>query len=193
MPTPARWAKGDTRRLLTSAGKNGYLVSDIRLQFDPSTRRLVAAKAQNVPVVAEADAEVQALVDRYVAAARPAAERVVGRLSRPALKDPDDGASSAGELIADAQLAFTRSAEKGGAEIAFINSGGVRTDLVPLADGSVTFGQIFATQPFGNNLVVKTLTGAQLKALAGAGLQRGERGRQGELAADPVGGLCLSV
>jgi 5'-nucleotidase len=44
-----------------------------------------------------------ALVDRYVAAARPAAERVVGRLSRPALKDPDDGDSSAGELIADAQ------------------------------------------------------------------------------------------
>ena len=41
----------------------------------------------------------------------------------------------------------------------------MRTDLVPGADGSVTFGQIFAMQPFGNNLVVKTLTGAQLKAL----------------------------
>jgi 5'-nucleotidase len=157
--------EGDTRRLLTSAGKNGYLVSDIRLQFDPASRRLVSAKAQNVPVVAESDPGVQALVDRYVAAARPAAERVVGRLSRPALKNPDDGASSAGELIADAQLAFTKSPDKGGAEIAFINSGGVRTDLVPRADGSVTFGQIFATQPFGNNLVVKTLTGTQLKAL----------------------------
>jgi 5'-nucleotidase len=170
---------GGAPRLLTSAGKNGYLVSDIRLSFDPATRRLASANAENVPVLAEGEREVQAMVDRYVAAARPAAERVVGRLSGPALKDPDDGASPAAELIADAQLAATRGRGKGGAEIAFINSGGVRTDLVPRADGSVTFGQIFSTQPFGNNLVVKTLTGAQLKAL----LEQGFREVGGEVRA----------
>lgn len=158
-------------RLLTSAGKNGYLVSDIRLDFDPVSRQLVSAKAENVPVLADGDPEVQAMVDRYVAAARPAAERVVGRLPGPALKDTDDGDSPAGELIADAQLAATRSPDKGGAEIAFINSGGVRTDIVPRADGSVTFGQVFAAQPFGNSLVVKTLTGAQLKALLEQGFR----------------------
>ncbi len=137
----------------------------------PSTRGLLSAKAQNVPVLAERDPAVQALVDRYVAAARPAAERVVGRLSGPALKDSEDGDSPAGELIADAQLAATRGPDKGGAVIAFINSGGVRTDLVPQADGNVTFGQVFATQPFGNSLVVKTLTGAQLKALIEQGFR----------------------
>nr|WP_245197924.1 bifunctional metallophosphatase/5'-nucleotidase [Sphingomonas kaistensis] len=164
-------AAGGAPRLLTSAGKNGYLVTDIRLRFDPATRQLVSAKAENLPVLAERDPEVQALVDRYVAAARPAAERVVGRLSGPALKDADDGDSPAGELIADAQLAATRAADKGGSVIAFLNSGGVRTDLVPQANGSVTFGQIFATQPFGNSLVVKTLTGAQLKALLEQGFR----------------------
>ncbi|WP_344710185.1 bifunctional metallophosphatase/5'-nucleotidase [Sphingomonas humi] len=158
-------------RLLTSAGKNGYLVTDIRLNFDPATRQLVAARANNVPVLAERDPEVQALVDRYAAAARPASERVVGRLSGPVLKDSDDGDSPAGELIADAQLAATRAPGKGGAEIAFLNSGGVRTDLVPGPDGSVTFGQAFATQPFGNSLVSKTLTGAQLKALLEQGFR----------------------
>lgn len=158
-------------RLLTSAGKNGYLVTDIRLTVDPATRKLIAARAENVPVLAEGDPAVQALVDRYVAAARPAAERVVGKLPGPALKDADDGDSPAGELIADAQLAANRPAERGGAQIAFINSGGVRTDLMPKADGSVTFGQIFATQPFGNSLVVKTLTGAQLKALIEQGFR----------------------
>jgi 5'-nucleotidase len=173
---------GGAPRLLTSAGKNGYLVSDIRLFFDPATRRLVSANAENVPVLAEGDREVQAMVDRYVAAARPAAERVVGRLSGPALKDPDDGASPAAELIADAQLAATRGRGKGGAEIAFINSGGVRTDLVPRADGSVTFGQIFSTQPFGNNLVVKTLTGAQLRGL----LEQGFREVGGEVRASSL-------
>lgn len=170
---------GGAPRLLTSAGKNGYLVSDIRLSFDPATRRLLLARAQNVPVLAEPDPQVQALVDKYVAAARPAAQRVVGRLSRPALKDPDDGGSPAGELIADAQLAATRAASKGGAEIAFINSGGVRTDLVPGPGGSVTFGQIFAAQPFGNSLVLKTLTGAQLKAL----LEQGFREVNGQVRA----------
>jgi 5'-nucleotidase len=173
---------GGAPRLLTSAGKNGYLVSDIRLRFDSATRRLVAARAENVPVLAEGDPQVQALVDRYVAAARPAAERVVGRLSRPALKDPDDGDSSAGELIADAQFAATRAPERGGAQIAFINSGGVRTDLVPRRDGSITFGQIFATQPFGNSLVVKTLTGAQLKAL----LEQGFREADGKVRASSL-------
>jgi 5'-nucleotidase len=173
---------GGAPRLLTSAGKNGYLVSDIRLSFDPATRGLISAKAQNVPVLAQGDPKVQAMVDRYVAAARPAAERVVGRLARPALKDPDDGDSSAGELIADAQLAATRPPTRGGAEIAFINSGGVRTDLDPRADGSITFGQIFATQPFGNSLVVKTLTGAQLKAL----LEQGFREVNGEARASSL-------
>lgn len=156
---------GGAPRLLTSAGKNGYLVSDIRLRFDPASGRMVAASASNVPVLAERDPEVQALVERYAEAARPASERVVGRLIGSAMKDPDDHESSAAELISDAQLAATRDPSRGGAQIAFINASGVRTDLIPRADGTITYGQIFALQPFGNNLVVKSLTGAQLKRL----------------------------
>ena len=49
--------------------------------------------------------------------------------------------------------------------MSFINSSGVRTSITPAPDRTVTYGQIFAAQPFGNNLVVKSLTGAQLKAL----------------------------
>ena len=41
----------------------------------------------------------------------------------------------------------------------------MRTNLIPATDGSITYGQIFALQPFGSSLVVKTLSGAQLKAL----------------------------
>ncbi|GAA4039264.1 bifunctional metallophosphatase/5'-nucleotidase [Sphingomonas rosea] len=157
---------GGAKRLLTSAGKNGYLVTDIRLTFSPgSNAQLVASKAENVPVLAVADPAVQALVARYVEAARPASERVVGKLVGAAMKDPDDHESSAAELISDAQLAATRAPNRGGAQIAFINASGVRTDLIPRADGTVTYGQIFALQPFGNNLVVKSLTGEQLKRL----------------------------
>jgi len=157
---------GGTQRLVTSAGKNAYLVTDIRLTYDAGARRLLSATAENVPVTGTtADPAIAALVDRYAAAARPAAERVVGKLAGPVLKDADDGESGAAALIADAQLAATRPANRGDAQISFINASGVRTDLKPRADGTVTYGDIFALQPFGNNLVVKTLTGAQLKEL----------------------------
>ena len=46
-----------------------------------------------------------------------------------------------------------------------MNNSGVRGDLVPAADGSVTYGQMFALQPFGNSVIVMDLTGAQLKRL----------------------------
>src|SRR3546814_1393878 len=37
--------------------------------------------------------------------------------------------------------------------------------LIPRTDGPVSFGDIFAVQPFGNQLVTKSFTGAQLLAL----------------------------
>ena len=81
------------------------------------------------------------------------------------------GLSTMGLVIADAQLAATADPKLGGAQIAFMNSGGVRADLLypaapgELSDGLVSYGEAFAVQPFGNSLVVMTLTGAQIKTL----------------------------
>src|SRR3546814_6705529 len=69
---------------------------------------------------------------------------------------------SLGNAIADAQLFATRDA---GARIAFMNNSGIRAALIPRTDGPVSFGDIFAVQPFGNQLVTKSFTGAQLLAL----------------------------
>jgi 5'-nucleotidase len=41
----------------------------------------------------------------------------------------------------------------------------VRADIVPRPNGDVTYGHIFAAQPFGNSLTVKSFTGRQIKAL----------------------------
>jgi 5'-nucleotidase len=160
-------ARGGIMRLLTSAGKYGYFVSDLRLAFDPGTHRLLAQHARNVPMIrgGVGDPAIAALVKRYADAAAPAAARIVGRLSGPAPRAESDAESPAANLIADAQLAATRAASRGGAQISFINVTGVRAGLTPNARGEVTYGSIFAMQPFGNNLVVKTLTGTQLKAL----------------------------
>ena len=159
--------RGGATRLLTSAGKYGFLYSDVRLTFDPATHRLLGEQAVNVPVTGSAgsDPKVAALVGRYAAAARPAAQRVVGHLAGPAVKAMENGESQIADLIADAQFAATRSSARGAADLSFINTGGARTDLVPRPDGSITYGDIFAIEPFGNTLVIRTLTGAQLKAL----------------------------
>jgi 5'-nucleotidase len=159
--------RGGAARLLTSAGRYGILYTDLRLSFDPVSHRLIGERAVNVPVTGAvgSDPQVAALVDRYVTASKPAAERVVGHLETPAMKSEENGESPVADLIADAQLAATKGPNRGNADLSFINSGGVRTDLVPRADGSITDGQIFALEPFGNTLVVRTLTGAQLKSL----------------------------
>ena len=164
--------------LLTSAGKYGAMVTDIELRIDPAHRRRVAKRAENIHIRSasaagapgqgefQPDPQVAALVARYVEAAAPVANRVVGRLSAPALRERvRSGETVLGDLIADAQLAATRAPEAGGAQIAFMNKGGLRTDLVPAADGSITYGQLFAAQPFGNGLVVKSLTGRQIRAV----------------------------
>jgi 5'-nucleotidase len=168
--------------LLTSAGRSGIMITDIRLGVRPGGQVPEVRAADNILVQGEgfsaggkqvavspafrrfeADPATAALVGRYVQASQAEAQRVVGRLSAPVTKaESPDREFTAGNLVADAQLAATR---RHGAQVAFINSGGVRADLVPAPNGDVTFGQIFAMQPFGNNLVVKTLTGTQLLRL----------------------------
>ena len=177
-------ANGRTR-LLTSANRYGTMLTDIRLTFDPASKALLAKKAALTVVQGEpfegargpaplstafpiypADPTVKALVDRYKAAASVQAERVVARLAGLVSETEDkDLATRGGELLADAQLAWTRPKERGAAEIAFMNNSGVRGDLVPRADGTVTYGQLFALQPFENHVIVMTLAGAQLKRL----------------------------
>lgn len=156
---------GDTKpgQLLTSAGKFGYMVTEIRLGFDPKTKALVSQSAVN-DIVGDGqngeDAGVKAYVDKYVAAAAPLANRVVGKLTSIAKRSEYDGESPAADLIADSMLAATRDKAKGGAQIALVNATGVRVDL---PGGEVLYKDAFKMMPFGNNLVVMTLTGAELK------------------------------
>ena len=159
--------------LLTSAGSLGRLVTDISMSIDPATHRVVAKSAHNVIVQSQPyngpkgevassaaypqfapDPAVAAYVERYVAATRAYSDRLIGAVAGPA------SGRILGQLIADAQLAATRGA---GAQIALMNPGGVRAALVPRDGGALTFGDIYATQPFGNTLVTQTLTGAELR------------------------------
>lgn len=183
------YAKVDPSRpfLLTSAGSRGMMVTDITLSIDPAASKVLGKRADNVIVASgpydgpagmtaldpafppyAPDATVTALVDRYVAAAKPIADRVAGKLAAPLLRARNvSGESQLGSLVADSQAAATA------AEIAFMNAYGLRADLVPRTDGTVTFGQLYSVQPFGNVLQVKGMTGAQLRGLLEQQFQSG--------------------
>ena len=156
-------------RLVTSGDKYGTLVTAIDLKLDPATRDIVGAKAENVIVANSSlarDPEQTALIDAYDRLSAPIANRPAGSVTQTLSRVPNDaGESALGGIIADAQLAATRDTKDGGAVIALTNPGGVRTDIAPKENGAITFGDVFASQPFRNRLVTMTLTGSQLKDL----------------------------
>jgi 5'-nucleotidase len=175
----------DRPLLLTSAGARGQIVTGIDLKIDPASGAIVSKSARNVVVQSEAfssprgdvplvadlpafapRADLAALIARYREAAKADETRVVGSLAGAATRDGGKtGESLLGNLIADAQLAATAKRNEGAADIAFMNPGGLRADVIPSSDGKVTFGSIFAAQPFGNLVVVKSFTGKQIRDL----------------------------
>ena len=156
-------------RLVTSADKYGTLVTAIDLKLDPATRDIVGAKAENNIVrigALPADAAQTALIADYEKLAAPKANRRAGTVTETLSRTPNAaGESTLGDVIADAQLAATRDQANGAAVIAFTNPGGIRTDIARHDDGSVSYAEIFASQPFRNQLVTLTLTGAEIKAM----------------------------
>jgi len=110
------------------------------------------------------DPEQTALIESYDKVAAPLANRPAGSITETLSRTPNDaGESVLGDIVADAQLAATRADKDGGAVIALTNPGGVRADIPKKADGTVTYADVFSSQPFRNQLVTLTLTGAQIK------------------------------
>jgi 5'-nucleotidase len=180
---------GGETRLITSASSFGRILSDITLTVDDKTGELVAASAENVivenalntpgpgvtrePDTSKEDPEVQAVVTQYVTASAPLANAVIGRIQGDLTRTPSAlGESALGDVIADAQLVATQPPHLGAAQLAFMNPGGNRGDLLVgaissggEAPGEVTYGEAFTVQPFGNSLVTKTMTADMIRRL----------------------------
>ncbi|WP_457030468.1 bifunctional metallophosphatase/5'-nucleotidase [Kitasatospora sp. P5_F3] len=162
-------------RSVTSAASFGRLYTEINLKLDKRTgaivRPSVTAANHVVRRTVEKAPDITSLISQYSKLAAPIANRSLGWIGA----DVNGRGSSAfekplGDVIADGQLAGLAAADKGGAQIAFMNPGGIRSDLVYKAsgaegDGVVTYGEAFTVQPFTNMMQVKTLTGAQVVQL----------------------------
>ena len=111
--------------------------------------------AQNYPK----DASVTDVLDMIKAENETALNRVIG--TSPVELDGvwehiRIGQTNLGNVITDAYLLAT------GADIAFENAGGIRASI---AAGTVTYGDVINVSPYGNYVVTKKLTGAQIKKM----------------------------
>ena len=162
-------------RIVTSAYSYGRVVSELNLILDKRSRdvRRDLSTATNHIVDQTAltpDPVLTAVIEKWQPLYDAAGNTPVGTITADINRggDPtgsDRGVESpAGNLVADAQL-WATSANL--AEVAFMNPGGVRSDLTYAesdgeGDGVVTFGEAFTFQPFGNTLLTFPMTGAQI-------------------------------
>jgi 5'-nucleotidase len=153
-------------KLVTSAASLGRLITDIDLRIDRATGRVVGRTARNVLVsrdVPKDEAETT-IADHYRSLAARVASRPVGVAAAPITQARNEaGESALGGLVADGLLESARTVA-GRVDVALTNTGGIRNDLVPTgpptANGlTITYADVFSVLPFGNVLLVKTMTG----------------------------------
>ncbi|MGY1439311.1 bifunctional metallophosphatase/5'-nucleotidase [Streptomyces reniochalinae] len=156
-------------RKVTQAASFGRTYTDLRFDIDSSTgdvvRRSVSARNHIVGLDTPKQPRVDSVVEKWRARSADLANQPVGYISDdiPGRGSPDPE-TPLGDLITDTQVEGARGE---GAELALLNWGGMRSDLVYRAsgdegDGVVTYGEAFQVQPFDNPLVTMTLTGDQL-------------------------------
>jgi 5'-nucleotidase len=173
----AGWAgRAVTERPVVSAGQYGYNLNQLTFTVDTATGDVVAKKQALLPLAGQfpADADTQAIVDKAVASADVLGAQPLGRIAGPFNRaklssgaENRGGESTLGNLVAEAQRWATSSPETGSAQIAFMNPGGLRADMVGNNAAGypavLTYKQAATVQPFANTLVNMDLTGAQVE------------------------------
>jgi 5'-nucleotidase len=157
--------------LVTQAFSASTAYGEIDLEIDRHSGDVLTKSARIVTTFSDVapgnvrDAQVQVIVDQANALVAPQVNRVVANFSADITNAQNAaGESSLGDLIADSQRASVA------ADFAFMNPGGIRTGLVFAknpgsavdADGVALWGELFAIQPFGNDVVSFGMTGQQV-------------------------------
>ena len=164
----------DRPRAVTSAFSFGRIISEVNLVLDRRTGDVHRWRTRVTNHVVSQDVARDPALTEIIAKWKSIAEaignRVIGRVTADILTRGDrQQESDLVNLVADTHLAAT---EGNGAQIAFMNPGGVRTDLLydppagsSQAPGQVTYAEAFNIQPFGNLLSTVPMTGSQIETM----------------------------
>ncbi|MDG4768603.1 ExeM/NucH family extracellular endonuclease [Solwaraspora sp. WMMD406] len=160
----------DETRPVLQAEDYGKKIGRVVLQVDTVSGEISTGTVELIDVVgAPVNQEVADIVAAAKANADVLGQQPLGSITADIRRAYTDGnedrgkESTLGNFIADVQLAGTREPGRGGAQIAFMNPGGLRADLLYGEDGVITYAEAFSTQPFANDMVTRTYTGAQIK------------------------------
>jgi 5'-nucleotidase len=156
---------------VTQASAFGRVLSDINMSIDTTSGDVTGVTVNNIivdrsNVAITPDAGIASIVNGYNTLVSPLANQVIGSITSAAPNSANQaGEMLAGDLIADAQFAATQPAQFGGAQLAFMNAGGVRNPgfVAGPFPHDITYAEAFTVQPFGNSLVTITLTAQQIK------------------------------
>lgn len=148
-------------KLIVQAFSYGSAFSDVDLELNPVTGNVIKKSAEIVTVFQSdytPDPAVSAIMKKYEDKVAPMKAEVVGNSLTSLTKGypsafDEIGDNGLGNLIADGMKAAMNS------DFALMNGGGVRANLDA---GEVTFGDLFAIQPFGNVLNKVNLSGADM-------------------------------
>ena len=170
-----------TDRPVVSAGQYGANLNRLVFTVDRATG-LVQAKTQQLLSLKAgqtanypADAATAAIVKSAVDKANELGARELGQIAGPfnrgrlanGTTENRGAESTLGNLVAEVQRWATSTPEAGGAEIAFMNPGGLRADMVGSGSGefprTLTYRQAADVQSFANTLVNMRLTGADIE------------------------------
>jgi 2',3'-cyclic-nucleotide 2'-phosphodiesterase / 3'-nucleotidase / 5'-nucleotidase len=161
------WVDGEVRGIPAMiSGSSGAGVAVCDLVVDPIAHRVVERRHRLVRASidpAERDSAMEALVARWEKGVESEAGRVVGA-SAQRLGRRGGGESAVGSLVADVMRAAV------GADVAFQNGGGLRSDLPA---GPLTRSAIFEVMPFENTVVTMNLSGDQIRQVLEEGLAEG--------------------
>lgn len=126
-----------------------------------------------IPVPANAtQPDITAILKPYREAARERKTRVVGSTKEAFVRNYREE-NPLNNMIADSILAAGRAVDK--VDFALNNAGSLRADLPA---GTLTYGDVYAVQPFDNSLSIVTLRGAELRRVLEIALS-GEHGTGG--------------
>jgi 2',3'-cyclic-nucleotide 2'-phosphodiesterase (5'-nucleotidase family) len=145
--------------IIVQAYANGSCIGRLPLIIDPKTKTIKGIdKYELITVLSdiyESDNKVVPVISSYVAMVSEQMDKPVGMAARDINREY--GAESAlGNLITDAVR------QEFGGDVAFVNSGGIRQELM---GGEVTLRNVYNILPFGNKVITLELTGEQLNRL----------------------------
>jgi 5'-nucleotidase len=164
-------------RPVTSAASYGRVVTELNLVINRSSGNVIpewtTATNHLVKRATAKDPVQTAIINKWNAMAAPRAARVVGRVSTDITGDAGGNRAietPMADLVADSIL-FGTQGDKGGAQLALTNVGGVRASLrygkITNGEqlGEITYEEAYLVLPFGNLLVSVDLTGEQIRQI----------------------------